>query len=59
MVGIMNGKSPDLLYLPNDFLPTNKKKLMKLMEGNFGLSLFISTEPFQRKTLTNHKWKNS
>ena len=25
MVGIMNGKSPDLLYLPNDFLPTNKK----------------------------------
>jgi hypothetical protein len=24
MVGTMNGKSPDLLYVPYDFLPKNK-----------------------------------
>ena len=30
MVGIMNGKLPDLLYLPNDFLPTNRKHMNEI-----------------------------
>jgi len=25
MIGIMNGKPPDMLFLPNDFLPAKKK----------------------------------
>ena len=27
MMGIMNGKSPELLYLPNGFLPTKKNQI--------------------------------
>lgn len=35
MVGIMNGKSPDLLYLPNDFLPSNKKHITEIHGKRF------------------------
>ena len=35
MVGILNGKSPDLLYLPSDFLPTNKKHINEIHGRKF------------------------
>lgn len=35
MIGIMNGKSPDLLYLPNDFLPSNKKHITEILGKRF------------------------
>jgi len=35
MVEIMNGKSPDLLYLPNDFLPSNKKHITEIHGKRF------------------------
>ena len=33
MIGIMNGKPPDMLFLPNDFLPA-KKKLIDERHGH-------------------------
>ena len=35
MVGIMNEKLPDLLYLPNDFLPSNKKHITEIHGKRF------------------------
>ena len=34
-IGIMNGKSPDLLYLPYDFLPPNKKHINEIHGRKF------------------------
>ena len=63
MRGIMNGKPPELLYLPSDFLPTKKKTNWWKTWQKIGPMQFTLTEAFQRKiqmTLRwNHSWKGS
>jgi hypothetical protein len=44
MVGIMNGKPPDMLFLPNDFLPAKKK----LIDDRHGFKIWTYAVHFDR-----------
>jgi hypothetical protein len=44
MIGIMNGKPPDMLFLPNDFLPAKKK----LIDDRHGFKIWTSVVHFNQ-----------
>ena len=44
MIGIMNGKPPDMLFLPNDFLPAKKK----LIDERHGYKIWTYVVHFDR-----------
>ena len=44
MIGIMNGKPPDMLFLPNDFLPAKKK----LIDERHGYKIWTYAAHFDR-----------
>ena len=44
MIGIMNGKPPGMLFLPNDFLPAKKK----LIDERYGYKMWTYAVHFDR-----------
>lgn len=44
MIGVMNGKPPDVLFLPNDFLPAKKK----LIDERHGYKIWTYAAHFDR-----------
>ncbi len=52
----MDGKPPELLYLPSDFLPTKKNELIRTMAIKYGPMQFTLTEAFQRKVQMTLRW---
>ena len=59
MRGIMDGKPPELLYLPSVFFQQRKNKLIRTMAIKYGPMQFTLTEAFQGKIQMTPRWKYS